>query len=214
MIQQKLLDFKYYYNKLPLYLRNSQSFPEHFRIWCEFLNNINDISDELLGLVNIFDTYYLQKYSEVCDDFLDKLGALYGVSRNFSVVVDEEQGGIIEKVVKYVSLSQLEFLILIKSQIIKNFFQGTVQEIVQFYKDANLPIFMQTLRSATCAVYLILGQVDGIDSNATNVINMFKSGLLTIESAGINYLYDVYNDATVLKWDDGNKVWDSGEWTI
>ena len=213
MVQEKLLDFKYYYNKLPMYLRNSTTFPEHFRIWCEFLNGINDTSDDILDLVNIFDLSYLQKHKDICDDFLDKIGALYGVKRNFSVVVNV--GGV--STTKYLNLTQQEFLILIKSQIIKNFFKGTNEELEQFYKDANLPIVMKTSGEATCDCYLFLGIVDGITSTSENIIDMFLSGLFTIESAGILYTYTTYDASVILQWDTSDRVWDDangGQWTI
>lgn len=212
MIIKKLLDFKYYYDKLPLYLRNSESFPEHFRIWCEFLNGLDTTSDKLLGMVDIFDSKYITKYGDICDDYLNKLGKLYGVTRTFSVVVKEN--GV--DTIKPLSLTQSEFILLIKSQIIKNFYQGTNEELEKFYAEANLPIVMKTSTIATCDYTLFLGVVNGIDSSATNIINMFKSGLLTIQSAGILYTYDVYDSSRILMWDTSDRTWgelNGGEWT-
>lgn len=222
MIIEKLKNFTYYYNKLPMYLRNSETFPEHFRIWVEIIQGMDNYADDMLGLVEVFDLNYLTKYGNICDDFLDKLGALYGVSREFSVKYEEEveQGGTTQvvEVTKYLSLSQNEYIILLKTQIIKNFFDGTYEQIYEFYKKSNLPIVYITLNEGECNVILWKNILKSINSNSENIIDMFKSGLLTIESIGVSYKYLTLDGSEGLTW--GNiegtigTQWDVGVWVL
>ena len=59
-VPDKIKSYEWYYNKLPLYLKNSYGFSEHFKIWYELLisgdkNGIVNVGDTLLYLFNIFD---------------------------------------------------------------------------------------------------------------------------------------------------------------
>ena len=148
MIISKLTNWEYYYNKLPLYLQESTTFPEHFKIWFELLTNVDSYSDTMLGLVNIFDEHYLEKYNGICNEFLDLLGKLYGVARNLQV----SYGGHTYTL----NLTTSEFLILIKAQIIKNFWNGQRITMDEFYQNSNIPIATLTIGSAQCKYVLFL----------------------------------------------------------
>ena len=166
MINNKLLDWKYYFNKLPLYLQNCECFPEHFKIWWEFLTNVDNSSDTLLNLLDIYNPNYLQE-NENCDEFLDFLGNLYGVHRNLNA------NG------HYLTLNNEEFLLLIKAQIIKSFNNGTLKQAKEFYESAGFNIFILSDTPATIRVYLL-------DANLSeNLKDLFLSGLLTINNLGI-----------------------------
>lgn len=216
MINEKLVDFNYYYNKLPLYLRNSETFPEHLRIWVEFIQGMNNYADDMLGLINVFNPNYIQQYGDICDDFLDKIGALYGVRKKFSVTYLDDNS---QEVTKELILNRTEFYILIKAQIIKNFFDGTNEQLNDFYLQARIPMIYVTATSGQCDILLLVDKLKEINENSENIIEMFKSGLLSVESLGIHYNRVRKDSSASLEWGNDSDLsvgtlWDNGEWVI
>ena len=222
IINEKIYNFDYYVKKLPLYLRNSDGFIEHFRIWFDLLTSVVENSDQILNLINIFDEEYLTRINELDEsveknksDFLDKLGAIFNVKRNFSVTYISEGS----PVIKQLSLDNKEFLLLIRAQIIKNYSDGSYIQMRKFYDSAKLKIYFYSNSPASVQVYLlnIPGSADFDYSN--NVLDMFYAGLLCIESMGITYAYSQQNYDDILVWADedellGYNEWDDGEWAI
>lgn len=216
MINEKLVDFNYYYNKLPLYLRNSETFPEHLRIWVEFIQGMNNYADDMLGLIDVFNPNYMQKYGDFCDDFLDKLGALYGVRKQFSVTYLDDNN---QEVTKELTLNRTEFYILIKAQIIKNFFDGTNEQLNDFYVQASIPMIYVTATSGQCYILLLVDKLKEINENSDNIIDMFKNGLLSVESMGIHYNRITKQSSASLEWGNDSDLsigtlWDNGEWVV
>lgn len=217
MINEKLVDFNYYYNKLPLYLRNSETFPEHLRIWVEFIRGMNNYADDMLGLIDVFNPNYMQQYGDFCDDFLDKLGALYGVRKKFSVTYIDENTN--QEVTKELNLNRTEFYILIKAQIIKNFFNGTNEQLTDFYLRARIPMIYVTATSGQCDILLLIDKLKEINENSENIVDMFKNGLLSVESLGIHYNRITKESGASLEWGNDSDLsmgtqWDNGEWVI
>lgn len=285
---ERLSTFEYYENKLPMWLKSSATFKEHFRIWFDLM--IQDISyegvintlDWMLYLVNIFDnaaenlasgknlylenllklpgtkedvtkldatdsvvvdgknvtfnevykaTRYnilldgesigtVQTQSEVADpnrygdksDWLDKIGELFGVKRALSVQYTENN------IVKteQLNLNNEDFLKLIQCQIIKNYFNGSYEQIKQYYEKVGLRVLYITAEEeATCNVYLLKTEDSAFDYS-DNIKKLFLSGLMLIESAGIKYTTAVIDLGALLIWDKavtGNYTgWDYGEW--
>ena len=224
VINEKIYNFDYYVKKLPLYLRNSDGFVEHFRIWFDVLTSVVENSDQILDLINVFDSNYLTKINELDksedknqSDILDKLGSIFNIKRNFSVTYIPE--GQSNPITKQLSLNNKDFLLLIKAQIIKNYSDGSYIQMRKFYDDAKLKIYFYSDNPASVNVYL-LNTPGSEDFNYSNdVLDMFYAGLLTIESMGITYVYSQqsYNDILVWANEDeslGNNEWDSGEWAI
>ena len=202
MIISKLINYDYYLNKLPLYLQDSSTFPEHFKIWFELLTNVDSYGDEQLNLVNIFDVNYLNNYGNICDEFLDLLGKLYGVARNLIVNIEGIQSPL--------NLSQYEFLILIKAQIIKNFWDGTRKTLEDFYYNSKIPIVSITDDSAMCRNILVLNYYTGWERNS-NLHKLYKAGFLTIESLGIYNTYADYDETLEIGiW--GQSRWSQARW--
>ena len=227
ILVDKLKSFDYYKNKLPLYLQNSYGFQEHFKIWYDFLvgnisstNNISGIvgtSDTLLNLMNIFDSDYLNYVASMEDsgatedepygtnsDILDKIGALLGVTRNFKVTINNVE--------EELSLNNEDFLILIKTQIIKNYCEGTLEQINAYYKSIKLQLY--AINSSTpgqAILYLIVSKNDSRFSYSPNIKKMFEAGLLKIESMGIIYSNLSLDYENLLHWDVDNSVWALGD---
>lgn len=207
LLPEKLMSFEYYQNKLPLYLQNSQGFISHFKLWYDMAIGENEYTGLLtsangvLYLLNIFDPNYLTElaklpgYTDTSCDMLDKLANLFGVNRVFTI-----EGDTLE-------LTNSELLLLIKAKIIQNYFDGTREQLVQYYKDAGLRIFHTLDENYALRCKTILVQV-GSEYSA-NMIAMFNAGMLIVESMGIEYTFEVQ---TIIPnvWDA--LIWDEGEW--
>lgn len=228
LIPYVLRDFKYYERKLPLYLRNDDCFVEHFRLWYELLMGKGDdsdgvkinefigvspTSDLLLYLLNIYDANFLdtirslKDYNNNCD-LLDKIGNLFGLKRNFSLEYYDLPTST-AKTTATVSLTDEEFLIIIKAQIIRNYCNGTYEQVMQYYNDVGLKILpvYDDVTNASVDAYL------NDDISVTGSIDkLFKAGYLTIEHLGIRYTYSITDMLNVLNWANedgtgGNSSW-------
>ena len=227
-VPDKIKSYEWYYNKLPLYLKNSYGFSEHFRIWYELLvsgdkKGIVNVGDTLLYLFNIFDENFLQTIANLPDsgategnygtvsDFLDKLGYLFGVIRNFSVTYKNDNN---EDVTEDLSLNNEDFLLLIKAQIIKNYCEGTYEQIKGYYNSAGLDVFLITTEDGASA-HVYLAATPDSTKYSLNVKKMFKSGLMRIESMGITYTEGVRALDWFLTWDStkAKEYWDTGVWS-
>lgn len=231
IIPDILKDFDYYKNKLPLYLQNSEGFLEHFRIWHELLTEgVIKNSDILLNLLLIFDNNYLD-YLESIDpemdkesyhcDILDKLGSIFGVTREFKVTYEELGIPVTEQLL----LDNEEFLILIKAQIIRNYCEGTRQQMSEYYKSVGLQLYIQTDDSEQATANLYLTETPGETSYSysENIRKMFLGGMLRIESVGIKYKEAFIDVSRLLFWDVidedlsngwGGDSYTGGEWIL
>ena len=254
VLTKELKSFDYYVHKLPMFLQQSCGFIEHFRIWYDLLVGVSDggytgvvgAADTLFALLNIFDLTsndegdivdgniedYLnviamlpdskvdaEGHSTACDT-LDKIASLFGLTRSFEVTYLEDN--VEHKEV--LSLNNAEFLILIKAQIIKNYCNGTYEQIKAYYESVGLYIFVTTASdSATSELYLVKTSQQSEYTQSENVRKMFLSGLLTIQNMGIAYRTAIIDLNNILLWTeqtgtieygwgDGNIV--GGQWLV
>ena len=203
----KLKDFDYYLKKCPMYLRNSESFVEHFRIFYDLLINEVNASEELLSLINIFDPEYEEKFITgeipLASDILEKLGNLFNLSHNFSVNYGGNE--------YQLNLTDQEFLILLKAQIIKNYSNGSYEQMKELYNKLGWKIvFMSDVSANVRAIYITFDNVE--DELSENLEHCWKAGLLTIQAMGINYSYSINEYQGVGYWDSTN--WDEGLWSL
>lgn len=232
LLPNTLKEFRYYERKLPLYLRNDECFIEHFYLWYELLMGKGDeniavnefcgiapTSDLLLLLLNIYDPDILTVMSMLKDandntDLLNKLGNLFGLRRSFSVDYYNEPTDP-EPTHATLTLNDDLYLALIKAQIIRNYCNGTYEQAMGYYRDANLQIIVVNNDddSATADCYL------NDNGNLTDELKiLFKAGYLQIEHVGIRYTYSVVPLLEVLVWsnDSGTKgaqTWGDNEGT-
>lgn len=220
LLPDALKTFKYYERKLPQYLRNDECFIEHFKIWYELCCGKGDetqgvsydefcgvapSSDLLLHLLNIYDDNFLSELSLLSGydnsaDILDKIGGIFGLRRNFAIDYYNNPTDA-ELTHEELSLNDSEFLLLIKAQIIRNYCDGTYEQMTQYYNDAGLQILTinSTSYDATVDCYL------NSDANyADNIVKLFKAGFLTISHLGIHYTYSVIAILGILLWADDN----------
>lgn len=173
------------------------------------------VIDTLFEILNIFDlncqlthtsntdatNHYLTYLSSIGDDddgtkadILDKIGALFGLKRRFSISIN---GADIQ-----VNLNNKDFLMLIKCTIIRNWFDGSYKELYNFYYLTGLNVFILTDEEhpATCKM-IMLNVADSTLDISLDLQNLFLAGLLTVESAGIEYDYAIYNNTTTAIFD-------------
>ena len=236
VLVEKLKDFNYYKRKLPMYLQASDGFISHFKIWYDLLvgqnnNGIVNSCDTILNLLNIFDNSFLVNISkldnsEVTDehpygtksDILDKVAALFSLTRNFSCQYDEN-GQII---IKELSLDNEELCLLIKCQILKSSYDGTYNQYKSFYSDMGFDLLILTKDEYPATVDLILAKIDGAlpgekGYHSDNANIMFKAGLLRAQSLGITYNCSIVDLSSFLIWDDSKDdptKWDKNTWSI
>lgn len=157
--------------------------------------------DDYLTIINAYD-------SGECD-ILDKLGALFGVSRSFSVKYNGDTYDL--------DLTDPDLLMLIKCQVIKNRYSGTYAETTRYYNMVGLPVLQLTNSSsaqtgfpAHCTLYMLLQSLDDVSDN---IKHMFMAGLLNIESMGIFYTYTIQLATKIAIFDstDSDEIFDEGQ---
>lgn len=223
-----LKSFDYYKRKLPIYLRQCPRFIEHFRIWYDILvgdesteySGIIPSADALLYLLNIFDSEYLSTINNMSDSsegtvsfILDDLAALFGISRECSITYTDSDETIHEN--EQLTLDNNDLLIYIKCQIIRNYCDGTAEQIEQLYRNAGLLVYViTTTQNATAHLYL--ANISGATSYSQNIQKLFLSGALRIESMGVAYEDSSQELTEFLIWDteDTALTWGKGVWSV
>lgn len=218
MLSDKLKSREYYKNKLPLYMQNSYGILEHFDILYNILINLDLNEEAILELFEIMSPNYeniITKYDSLTGNsfkFLDIIGNFFGVQRNFNVNLNGTE--------KSLSLNNSELLKLIKVQVIKNNFDGSYEQLSEFYNSINLPIYF-LLDTVSANVKLVIpdkyyhnGEIQ-ITNLTQNELDMFNSGMFTVQSLGISYNYLKINLDLLAIWDsnDTNLVWDNALWS-
>ena len=166
--------------------------------------SIVSVIDKIFAFLDIFNTSG-QHLSESAD-ILDKLASLFGVSRQFSVTIEDEK--------KQLNLSDNDLLILIKCQVIKNFFNGTYEHLMRCFEIVNLPVMPLTdTQPAHCKMYMLLQDENEVSQN---VKDMFLSGMLSVESMGIYYTYAIQIAQNIAIFDSlsSTAVFDVGQFII
>lgn len=201
VLNERLQNFNYYLEKLPLYLRDSSNFSSHFKLWFDLLTS--EKGQSIVGVIdNIFDILdcvtgsvddYLSR-NENCSDMLDKIASIYGISR-YLTINDEP-----------ITLSDSDLLVLIRCTIIKNHFDGTFELLKYLYYQIGLHVAIYTNNNTVCEMMLLCGDLLG-DIYTDNVKTMFEAGLLTVQSLGITYIFqtvDIGSAAFFSEDDDPN----------
>lgn len=213
--KDKLLTWEYYYQKLPLYIRNSYGLPEHFKMIVDSMKVLDDNEQNVCKSFFIMDKDYLtfmHKYTtDDKKDFiiLDYLAKLYGVSRNMQVQYSDDTGQIHTLTLH---LTNKELYILIKAKILQNTYDGTYLQCKQYYNKLDIPIYFYTddLESAICYLYL------GSNDNTTdNIKTLFRAGYFTLKSMGIVYKYSMIDYDYLGIWGkDGYEMTSHNTWNV
>lgn len=210
MIIDKLKDWTYYKYKIPIYLRNCYGIQDHFQILFYQLTTLDNVEDNIFDALDVLNSDYentiIRAYdsSESYDkfEFLDILGKLYGVNRDFNVSYTNDK----EIITKKLHLNNHELLNLIRCRIIQNNFDGSYEQTRNFYDMINMPIYIfQGDAPATAYVILSTTYPDGTIATFTdNEKALFLSNLLTIKSMGISYITNIQDVSSLAIWDSTN----------
>lgn len=204
MLREDLLEFKYYLDRLSMFMKESHGIAEQTEIFYRQLVQVNSALDQFFGQLDIFGFTGEPTESSAV---LDKIGAIFECYRNFTVLVPE-QGQTPAHHVE-VDLDDRDFAVYIKCQIAKQNFMGTREELAKIYSTYDesekkrglldltfIYVFYQV--TDTTPVFLNSSQCDIYWSNATEYSSakleaLFRAGYLTIESMGILYNRTITN---------------------
>lgn len=219
MILEKLKTWEYYQQKIPLFLKNSYGFEEHFKIFFDILKNCDETSDEILLAFDLFnenyEKNYIEKYEKLNNndnyslDILEKIGKFYGINRYFNVNYIDENG---QETTKELKLTNKELYKLILSKIILLNYDGTYSMARELYDKIGLPIYMFTVDSANVKLILDTGNQTTITQN---IKDLFNANLFTLKSLGITYTIFEADISKLALYDsnDENLGWDKGIWS-
>lgn len=215
MLTDKLKNWEYYYQKLPLYMRNSYGIQDHFKIVFDVLTLVDNVEDEICKLYDIFADDYetiIAKYDTTNYNFqfLDMLASLYGINRYMNIKYDKNN----KEIRKKLKLTNTELLLFIKCKIIQHQYDGTFSQAKEYYKKIGLPIYLFTSsNSGQVLLYL------STNANITqNIKDLFYANELTLQSMGIVYQLNEMDLSKIGIWSikdsssTDNNTWNKAYW--
>lgn len=143
LLKQKLLEWNYYFYKIPLYLQESLPGDDpqlgiggHMKMFFDILVNSNEEGSKILEAFNINDPNYFTNLniSGVTAngtefELLDRLAELYGLSRKI-VLYDDD----------VITLTNKQLIQLLEIKIFQINWEGTREEYLKLYESINIPI--------------------------------------------------------------------------
>lgn len=193
MLKEKLLTWKYYQDKIPLYLQNSFGYSEHFKILFDLLSVYDSEGDKLLKAVNITNTGELGTFN--CSEILDNFAILYGLNRQ--MMINNE----------LLTFTDEELLKLILVKIIQINFDGTRKTFLDFYNtyfENELKFYLDKYLPNRINV---IGTFE-VDSNLDKVYKY--TDLLFVNLIGVRfYRYELPDLDSLAKFDDDTKTFDT-----
>lgn len=216
MLINKLKDWNYYCNKLPLYVRNSYGIKEHFEIlfglMLELDSNENNICDCFDLLQKNYETKIISKYASLDGydfKFLDMIASIYGINRVIDVTYTDVNNN---KINKQLYLNNKELYIFIKTRIIQNNYDGSYKQAIEYYNsiELNVQMFFDSTEPAKCNIYLDVNNI----TTSENIQSLFLAGLLTLKSVGITYNEKIVSLEITGIWDGNNShgLWNVAVW--
>lgn len=180
ILPEELKDFSYFYNKIPLYLKNTK-FVEHFKMQHELLLSISNCGEKIINALNIFDEKYLENLD--CDkdatdgcEILEKIAKLLGVDRN--IVIETEKESLL--------LTNEELLLLTRVQCIHNNYDGSWSQITDFYQSIGMDVLYKTAGTREVNVYWYYDNDSIYSENLKKIF--LNTDLLLVKSMGIRYI--------------------------
>lgn len=194
MLKEKLLNWKYYQDKIPLYLQNSYGYSEHFKILFDLLTVYDNEGDKLLQAINITNTGEVGTFN--CSEILDNFAILYGLNRQ--MIINNE----------LLTFTDDELIKLILVKIIQINFDGTRKTFLDFYNKYfgnQLKFYLDKYLTYRINV------ISSFEENS-NLDKVYKyTDLLFIDLIGIQfYRYTLNVDVeNIAKFDDNTKKFDN-----
>ena len=142
LLKQKLLEWNYYFYKIPLYLQESLpgdnpqlGIGGHMKMFFDILVNSNEEGSKILDAFNITDPDYFENLdltgvtaNGTEFELLDKLAELYGFTRKMKVNDND------------ITLTNKQLIQLLEIKIFQINWEGTRDEYLKLYETINLPI--------------------------------------------------------------------------
>lgn len=189
MIREDLLDFQYYLDRLSKFIKESYGIDQQMELFQNLLVQMNRFYDEVFSQIDIFHN------NTISGELLDHVGAIFGCQRKFTIATHNPVTPSIIDNYLYINLNDHDFLTYIKTQIIKQNFDGrreTLQKLYSTYINGKIQygilrdlrfVYILDRESGRCVIYW--------DENdpSEDLYNLFVAGYLTIESMGIQYRY-------------------------
>lgn len=193
MIREDLLEFQYYLDRLSKFMQESYGICGQVETFWSLLKQVNDYYDEFFKKLNFFS-------EDPEGDMLDKIGAIFGCRRNFTIPIYNASDPFIIDNYAQINLDDGDFLTYIKTQVIKQNFDGTretLQKLYSTYVNGQIQKGMIDLRF----LYMTENQEDGAvctirwdtENPSENLRLLFENGYLTIESLGVLYNRSIVN---------------------
>ena len=216
MLPEKLKNWDYYKEKLPLYVRNSYGIKEHFYIIYEMMIELDKNEIEICDCFNLLQKDYehnvIEKYDALDGydfEFLDMIASIYGVNRYLDVSYTDKDNKVVRKTLK---LTNQELYTFIKARIIQNNYDGSYEQAIKYYQSIglNIQMFFDPLNAAKCEIYLDVSK----SSISENIQSLFLAGLLTLKSVGIVYDEKIVNFSKAGIWNSelSNGKWNEATW--
>lgn len=195
MIRKDLLEFKYYLDRLSMFMKESYGIQEQVEIFYQQLKQANEQFEYLFDQLDIFNVQDENIPENYVSALIDKIGVIFGCYRKFTIFLNNQY--------EEINLNDEDFIIYIKCQIVKQNFQGTREQLSAIYttyedgqvtKNKLLDLIMvyvlyqvptgspPVLNSVQCNIYWC-----NYSQYSENLLKLFLAGYLTIESMGILY---------------------------
>lgn len=219
MLKPEIASRDYYQKKLTMFLKQSYGIPEYLDTYWKILHDIDQNADYMMKMLDVWANDYISvgrdengkiisstlNYST--SEFLDKIAYLVGCQRVFNLNYRSPDDGSLVQL--QVTLSDWELLVLIKTRIIRNTFDGTRRV---FEEGMNQIFSSFFIYDDTISANTIIFISEDDSSLTDNIKHLFYAGELHPHSVGITYNYYVGEISTVGQWDVANRGWDRGFW--
>ena len=228
MLTKELLTERYYVNKMSLFMQNDELLAKRFHNLYLFLKDYAESMDSINSALEstIYDILYpSNQANSISDDLLEKIAAIFNISRVVTVNVDSSIVNTINttfnltdtnyefSTIMTFNLTNDQMKCLIYASIMKNAYDGSRSSIKAMYalmkksfllygKDIYVNIEEASSAAAgTCTCYMDISGYDLKSDESNNYIKLFIAGMLTTESMGIAYTYAIINNDLICYFD-------------
>lgn len=161
MLKERLLTSKFYLDNLSLFMKNSYGIKDRLDTYLSILNNINNISDDIISRFDIYNIIFTDNYfirnnineTGTDDEWLDLIGSIFNIKRTMKITYvgadvhetgtatpennwaedDYPYGQLNRTYTQTITLTNYEMFMYIKFMIIKLNYRGINQDILNAY---------------------------------------------------------------------------------
>lgn len=200
MIREDLLEFQYYLDRLSKFMQESHGVSGQAQTFWSLLKQVNDYYDEFFDNLDVFNVNGSESHEDPIGKMLDDIGAIFGCRREFTIPIYNLSNPLQIDSYAQISLNDEDFLIYIKTQIIKQSFDGTRENLQKLYstyvngKEQKGLIDLRFLYTTEDDEPGAICSIRWDKENPSEGLKLlFENGYLTIESVGILYRRSISN---------------------